>query len=578
MKASVKVREDQKPLVRAKVPLILGGLPLYTGVTSGDPHELALHVGTYADAGPAMKFSYKPNDTISPFSILLKTGFGVWGSPQGAAIAMSAEVSLSSAGTPSFSFRLKPKFGDFGLRKDTRSIAVSFTSADRAAGEEAASSLSLEEDKLKSSEMGEEEKSRESSSIRALSYDGFSSPNASPTDLSPPGKQLLDGLGLNGGGGGPFSVKEKIQSFSNGPGEKSDHNLKSPVKPPNGVMEHFKDGSSDSGSIEDGFTPVFSLRHPHSQQDDRVVDKPPPEESRSGRVDSWIGASTNGWSMSAHSALPLGGRVVAKARWSVRFGSNVFRHLRDGFSITDIQLPTLSVDKLSIEAVDPFRRCSRGKRAFEPADIVLPGFDFAGEDSNQQMGQIAAMCVSMRYQLQLLHSENKVLRKTMDELRSEIAGKKLPAAKASEILMHEENALRSQLFDELSGKADISTSSKVNGKSIRGKDSSSKVESLDGLRPGGSKTPVSASSGFTVSVDPVSEELKKAIMNATTFRGKSLRVAFSMVGAATCYPKVMELRANPEFSAAARGEFTCEEAVSLRTSESECLMQQAFLL
>ncbi|KAL2652117.1 hypothetical protein R1flu_020245 [Riccia fluitans] len=432
MKASLKVRDNQKPLVRAKVPLSLGGLPLYTGVTSGDPHELALHVGTYSDAGPAVRFSYKPNDTASPFAVLLKTGFGVWGSPQGAAVALSTELNLSSTGTPSFSFRLKPKFGDFGLRKDTRRITVAFSSADRKVGEEV-SSLSLEE-KMKSLEMGGDEKS-----IRALSYDGFSSPNATPTDLSPPGK-LLNGVN---GGGGAFSVKEKIQSFSNGSLEKID-TVKSDGKA-NTAVENYKDGASDSGSIEDGFTPVFNLRHPQSE----TGQEKPAEESRSGRVDSWIGASTNGWSMSAHSALPLGGRALAKIRWSVRFGSNAFQSLREGFSVTDFRLPTLNVDKFSIEAVDPFRRY-RGKRTFETSQIAIPGFEYTGEDSNQQVGQIAAMCVSMRYQLQLLHSENKMLKKTMDDLRSELAGKKLPA-KASELLLQEENALRSQLFDELSG-------------------------------------------------------------------------------------------------------------------------------
>ncbi|KAG6553538.1 hypothetical protein Mapa_004451 [Marchantia paleacea] len=504
MKASLKVREEQKPLLRAKLPLNLLGLPLFTGVTSGDPQELALHVGTYSDAGPAVRFSYKPNNAESPFAVLLKTGFGVWGSPHGAALAMSAELNLSSTGTPSFSFRLKPKFGDFGLRKEIRSISVAFTSVD---GKDGGTSSVAFEEKMKSIDMGGDEK-RQEDSIRALSYDGFSSPNASPTDLSPPGK-LVNGLTA----GGVFSVKDKIQSFSNGTLDKSE-NVKSEGKP----LDHYKDGSSDNGSIEDGFTPVYDVRHPHSRN---VVDlEKPDEESKSSRVDSWIGASTNGWSMSAHSALPLGDRAVAKVRWSMRFGSSACNNFRNGFSITDIRLPSLNVDKFSIEAVEPFRR-HQGKPSFETADIPLPGFSYAGDD-NQQMGRIAAMCVSMRYQLQLLHSENKILKKTMDDLRSEIATKKLPA-KASELLMQEENALRSQLFDELNGKTDTNTSAKVNGKSARGKvrdgshakDSMSKIESHDVLRSGGNKTSGSAVTDFTNAVDPVSEELKKAIMNAT---------------------------------------------------------------
>ncbi|KAL0014291.1 hypothetical protein SO802_001360 [Lithocarpus litseifolius] len=68
MKASLKFHEDQKPLLRAKVPLSILGLPFQSGVIAGESKELTLNLGTFSESGPSIKIAYHPNDTWNPFS------------------------------------------------------------------------------------------------------------------------------------------------------------------------------------------------------------------------------------------------------------------------------------------------------------------------------------------------------------------------------------------------------------------------------------------------------------------------------------------------------------------------------
>ncbi|GLJ37249.1 hypothetical protein SUGI_0755530 [Cryptomeria japonica] len=98
MKAFVKLREGQKPLVKAKIPINI--------------------------LGPAVKVAYKRNDTWNPFSMVLKMGIGEWGSPSAAALAMTTEINLLGRGNPSFFLNFKPQFGDFTIKKSVRSLLV----------------------------------------------------------------------------------------------------------------------------------------------------------------------------------------------------------------------------------------------------------------------------------------------------------------------------------------------------------------------------------------------------------------------------------------------------------------------
>uniref|UniRef100_A0A2P2PXG3 Uncharacterized protein n=1 Tax=Rhizophora mucronata TaxID=61149 RepID=A0A2P2PXG3_RHIMU len=61
MKASLKFREDQKPLFRAKAPLSIFGLPFQSGIVAGESKELTLNLATFFESGPSIKIAYRPN-------------------------------------------------------------------------------------------------------------------------------------------------------------------------------------------------------------------------------------------------------------------------------------------------------------------------------------------------------------------------------------------------------------------------------------------------------------------------------------------------------------------------------------
>ncbi|GMY14119.1 hypothetical protein FCV25MIE_09358 [Fagus crenata] len=122
MKASLKFREEQKPLLRAKVPLSILGLPFQSGILAGESKELTLNLGTFFESGPSVKIAYRPNDTWNPFSLVVKTGTGSFGSPISSSMLMSAEFNLLGRGNPSFMLHFKPQFGDFSIKKSQSSV------------------------------------------------------------------------------------------------------------------------------------------------------------------------------------------------------------------------------------------------------------------------------------------------------------------------------------------------------------------------------------------------------------------------------------------------------------------------
>lgn len=129
MKASLKFREDQKPLVRAKIPISIFGLPFLSGFSAGDTRELRLDLATAFDSGPSLRASYRPNDPLNPFTLSLRTGVGARGSPTAAPMTITAEFNLlsrsSSSSLPSFSILFKPRLGDFSLKKCIDSTTIS---------------------------------------------------------------------------------------------------------------------------------------------------------------------------------------------------------------------------------------------------------------------------------------------------------------------------------------------------------------------------------------------------------------------------------------------------------------------
>ncbi|XP_004497951.1 uncharacterized protein [Cicer arietinum] len=130
MKASLKFRDEQKkPLLRAKVPLSILGTPFQSGIVAGDSKELTLNLSTFFESGPSLKLSYKPNDSQNPFSLIVKTGTGPYGSPLSSSMLMSCEFNLlnkatSAAGGPHplFMLHFKPRFGDFSFKKTQSSV------------------------------------------------------------------------------------------------------------------------------------------------------------------------------------------------------------------------------------------------------------------------------------------------------------------------------------------------------------------------------------------------------------------------------------------------------------------------
>ncbi|KAJ8625966.1 hypothetical protein MRB53_019273 [Persea americana] len=123
MKASLKLREgNQNPLVRAKIPVSVLGLPFISSVVSGNSSDLSFHLRSASAAGPSFKVSYSPNDpSNNPFTFSVKSGVGAFGSPDRSPLVLSAQFSLLGTLNPSFSLQIKPQIGDFSLKKIARS-------------------------------------------------------------------------------------------------------------------------------------------------------------------------------------------------------------------------------------------------------------------------------------------------------------------------------------------------------------------------------------------------------------------------------------------------------------------------
>lgn len=124
MKASLKFREEhKKPLFRAKVPLSILGKPFQSGIVAGESKELTLNLSTFFESGPSLKVAYRPNDSKNPFSLIVKTGTGPFGSPLKSSMLMSCEFSVPGrTGSPLFMLHFKPRFGDFTFKKTQSSI------------------------------------------------------------------------------------------------------------------------------------------------------------------------------------------------------------------------------------------------------------------------------------------------------------------------------------------------------------------------------------------------------------------------------------------------------------------------
>ncbi|XP_074300033.1 uncharacterized protein LOC141631022 [Silene latifolia] len=129
MKLSLKFREEtkhQNPLIRAKIPVSILGLPFLSGIIAGDSSDLSFSLRSNFSTGPSLSLSYhptlSPQSTIfPPFSVSLKSGIGVFGSPKDSPLVFSASFNPNSIANPSFSLFIKPQFGNFSLFKSVDS-------------------------------------------------------------------------------------------------------------------------------------------------------------------------------------------------------------------------------------------------------------------------------------------------------------------------------------------------------------------------------------------------------------------------------------------------------------------------
>uniref|UniRef100_A0ACD5Y6H9 Uncharacterized protein n=1 Tax=Avena sativa TaxID=4498 RepID=A0ACD5Y6H9_AVESA len=126
MKASLKLRDDAGPLLRAKLPVALFSVPAVASLTAGDSADLSLCLATAAPSLPSLRLSYAPNRPAgtSPLSLSLVLGPGPGGCPSApaGASAITMAVEVSAAGAISFSLSLKPSVGDFAVRKRFESV------------------------------------------------------------------------------------------------------------------------------------------------------------------------------------------------------------------------------------------------------------------------------------------------------------------------------------------------------------------------------------------------------------------------------------------------------------------------
>lgn len=465
----MRVREGQRPLVRAKVPVQVVGLPFYSGITVGDEKELALHVGTNMDAGPTCRVSYRPNDYLSPLAVLLKMGFGVWGSPHGAPFTIAAEFNLVRRESVSFMLRLKPRVGSFSLRKHF--LSTSGTLARE--GSVSCSSGHAERNK----DMGFQEEVEVAVAER---------PGEAMMNQSAGGQTQGDGLvyetyndcGIIPLGLGQVSgsiVSEKKCYLSDDPGSPDC----------TGGLRHPGERSSDleiPGAQEVGSVGMDLLTQ-RSLENGDACDSPDsgveidrdaslgdhnhqPETKRNGLLQSWSGNAHSSWGLTVHSAIPLGRRAVGQVQWGMRGPSRAGDE--GGRCFYGYKLPVLVLDKISIRSIDFHRNLQNVGSAFSSDSGPLSNevrYLESPVDDGSQLGFIASMCYSMRNQLNSLHSDHSFLKKVIEDMKAEAdqssrGEKRASTPKPRTKSTQEEDSIRSQLFEELHKKTSSRTSSK----------------------------------------------------------------------------------------------------------------------
>ncbi|VAI73977.1 uncharacterized protein LOC119330504 [Triticum dicoccoides] len=305
MKASIKFRDDDRPLMRAKVPIGVLGLPFQSGLSAGgDPRELRFDLSTAFASGPALRLSYRPNDPGLPFAISIRAGAGALGSPVRAPFFLAAEFNLLSAnsGSPGFFLLLKPRLGDFSLS----------------------------------------------------------------------------------------------------------HTLRSSTSPPPRTVGVVSDGEGRDREDELSYK-AFSLSGSGFAADVAAA-------GRSGGV----GALLSGMRLTTRSVLPLWGRASMRFNWGIRAPPGLqaaFADDRKDARVPVCKMPLLVINKISIEQAP---HADKKKDSKADVDVSLPAID--ATDALDRAGHAAdgEGFSLMRRQLEAMNAESGMLRRAVDELRTEI--------------------------------------------------------------------------------------------------------------------------------------------------------------
>lgn len=115
MKASLKLREETRQILRAKIPLNILGFQFQSSIETNK--KLCLSFSTLFESGPSLKLNYRPKDSSRPFGFALETGIGHFSSVIVAPVTMSAEFSFLGNSGPSFCLHFSSQLDNFWTKR-----------------------------------------------------------------------------------------------------------------------------------------------------------------------------------------------------------------------------------------------------------------------------------------------------------------------------------------------------------------------------------------------------------------------------------------------------------------------------
>ncbi|KAH7427109.1 hypothetical protein KP509_10G031000 [Ceratopteris richardii] len=392
MKFSAKFREERSLLLRAKVPFNLGHIPLSSSVSVGSKEDLALQLATAFSFGPVVKLAFKPHD-LNPVSIILKSGLGLWGSPNDAPLTVSAEISLSpKVHDRLLSVSIKPRLGDFTIRKEVKNVSLK----------------SFEEEEMYGVSSNGKVHGQNEGVPRTFS---FSNGDIKAATVSMKGN-LAD--------------KEQVYRTSDDSSNAVDgSNVTQRVEWLEN--EHANHRSGQQGSNDESAAVNISTLDNHAA--DRGLCERAHENMRKGRHNSAsfsfssAQVALSGWRVVAHSSLPMGSESRLNIRWGMNAETDMFQNLHGNLpSITCANLPSLVLEKISFEQLK--KPTMKLENTMGSSQLDLAPSSFMEED--RELSQVSALCHNMKRQLHFMHAENQVLRRAMEDLKSHFDSKGFP--------------------------------------------------------------------------------------------------------------------------------------------------------